>query len=92
MGTSSESLSALEQKTDDALLMLLNHNVSVRSSFDAAIAVGMSEEHALKSVICYLASLNYRTLGILTDAIMYGMPVTPEVADVRNRIVGATKY
>jgi hypothetical protein len=37
------------------------------------------------------SELNKRALAIIADAIMHGMPVTEEVADVRNQIVCGTK-
>ena len=37
------------------------------------------------------SELNKRALAIISDAIMHGMPVTEEVADVRNQIVCGTK-
>lgn len=36
-----------------------------------------------------ICDLNKRALAIITDAIMHGMPITEEVAAVRNEIVGA---
>lgn len=37
-----------------------------------------------------LRTLNKRALAIITDAVMHGLPVSEEVAAVRNAIVGAT--
>lgn len=50
------------------------------------------ENSRLKAEIVQLTELNRRALAIITDAIMCGMPITEEVADVRNKIVGCNRY
>lgn len=48
----------------------------------------MSEINRLRAENQRLADLNRRALAIIADAIMHGMPITPEVAAVRNEILG----
>ena len=43
--------------------------------------------HDLQAGIERLTELNTRALAIIADAIMHGMPITGEVAAVRNAIV-----
>ena len=55
----------------------------VQSALDAGVPKCSSSPEELER----LKGLNKRALAIITDAIMHGMPITPEVADVRNQIV-----
>jgi hypothetical protein len=73
---------------DDKFLELLLTNSAVRQCYDAATLSGLSEEQRLKAVIVALADLNKRAMSIIAAAAVYGgMPITQEVADVRNEIV-----
>lgn len=51
------------------------------------IAAARTDLPACVAEIERLRDLNRRALGIISDAIMHGMPITPEVAAVRNAIV-----
>jgi hypothetical protein len=70
---------------------VMQNNVPARRGYDAAKSYGLSEEYRLKAAIVQLTEMNRRAMAIITDAIMHGMPITPEVADVRNQIVGSSR-
>ena len=77
----------LELKFMESML----NNVPARRGYDAAKSFGLDEEMRLKAAIIQLTEMNKRAIAIITDAIMHGMPISKEVADVRNQIVGASK-
>ncbi len=77
----------LEAKYTDSMV----NNVAARRGYDAAKSFGMNEELRLKAAVIQLTELNKRAMSIITNAIMHGMPITEEVADVRNQIVGASR-
>lgn len=80
-----------EDELEDKFRECMLNNVAARAGYDAAKSFGMSEEQRLKAAVIQLAELNKRAMAIITDAIMHGMPITEEVADVRNQIVGASQ-
>ncbi len=79
------------QELEDKFLEVMQNNVPARRGYDAAKALGMDEESRLKAAIIQLTEMNRRAMAIITDAIMHGMPISKEVADVRNQIVGASR-
>lgn len=82
------------QHEDELQAMFIDcmcNNIPARCGYDAAEAAGMQEEMRLKAAIIQLTQMNKRAMAIITDAIMHGMPITKEVADVRNQIVGASR-
>jgi len=78
-----------EDELEDKFRECMLNNVAARTGYDAEKSFGVSEEQRLKAAVIQLTKLNKRAMSIITDAIMHGMPVTEEVADVRNQIVGA---
>lgn len=79
-----------EDELEDRFRECMVNNVAARRGYDAAKSFGMSEEQRLKAAVIQLTELNKRAMSIITDAIMHGMPITEEIADVRNQIVGAS--
>ena len=55
-------------------------------TIDFARSLEVANQQAMAEIV-RLQILNRRALAIITDAIMHGMPITPEIADVRNQIV-----
>lgn len=49
------------------------------------------ENDELKAEVERLRALTVRAMSIITNAIMHGMPITEEVAAVRNEIVCGKK-
>lgn len=80
-----------EDELEAKFIDVMVNNVAARRGYDAAKAFGMNEEMRLKAAVIQLTELNKRAMSIITDAIMHGMPITKEVADVRNQIVGASR-
>jgi len=78
-----------EYELEDKFCEAMRNNVAAKRGYDAAKSFGMSEEQRLKAAVIQLTELNKRAMAIITDAIMHGMPITEEIADVRNEIVGA---
>lgn len=76
-----------EDELEDKFRECMLKNVVARRGYDAAKSFGLSEEYRLKAAVIQLTELNKRAMSIITDAIMHGMPITQEVADVRNEIV-----
>lgn len=68
---------------------IITSNTAVRHGYDSAKSFGLNEEMRLKAAVVVVAELNKRALAIIANAIMHGMPITQEVADVRNQIVGS---
>ncbi|WP_146534790.1 hypothetical protein [Rubripirellula reticaptiva] len=79
-----------EMELEDKFREIMQNNVAVRHGYDSAKSFGLNEEMRLKATVIVVAELNKRAQAIITEAIMHGMPITEEVADVRNQIVGAT--
>lgn len=79
-----------EMELEDKFREIMQNSVAVRHGYDSAKSFGLNEEMRLKAAVIVVAELNKRAQAIITDAIMHGMPITEEVADVRNQIVGAT--
>lgn len=75
----------LEEKYQD----VMRNSAVARCGYDTAQKFQLDEECRLKAAIIQLAELNKRAMVIISSAIMHGMPITEEVADVRNKIVGA---
>lgn len=73
----------------EKFLECMQNNVPARRGYDAAKSFGLAEEWRLKAAIIQLTEMNRRAMAIISDAIMHGMPVSEEVADVRNQIVGS---
>lgn len=69
---------------------VLRNNAAARQIYITAQRAGMSEAQCLRAVIVQLAELNQRAMTIIADAIMHGMPITAEVAAVRNQLVMAS--
>lgn len=80
-----------EQELEEKFRECMKNNVPAQRGYDAAKACGLDEEMRLKAAVIQLTEMNRRAMAIITDAIMHGMPITPEVADVRNQIVGAVR-
>lgn len=80
-----------EDEVEARFTEVMVNNVAARRGYDAAKSFGMDEEMRLKAAIIQLTEMNKRAMSIITDAIMHGMPITEEVADVRNQIVGASR-
>ena len=80
-----------EDEVEAKFTEVMVNNVAARRGYDAAKSFGMDEEMRLKAAIIQLTEMNKRAMSIITDAIMHGMPITEEVADVRNQIVGASR-
>lgn len=74
---------------EDRFREVMLNNVAAKRGYDAAKSFGMTEEQRLKAAVIQLADLNNRAMAIIVDAVMHGMPITKEVADVRNKIVGS---
>lgn len=66
---------------------VMRNSAPARHGYDTAEQFQLDEECRLKAAIIQLAELNNRAMAIISDAIMHGMPITEEVADVRNQIV-----
>jgi hypothetical protein len=80
-----------EDELEDKFRECMQNSVPARRGYDAAKSFGLDEESRLKAAIIQLTEMNKRAMAIITDAIMHGMPITPEVADVRNQIVGSSR-
>lgn len=80
-----------EQELEDMFRECMQKNVPAQRGYNAARNCGLNEEMRLKAAVIQLTAMNKRAMAIITDAIMHGMPITPEVADVRNQIVGAVR-
>ncbi len=86
-----EEQPAHQDELDAKFLEVMQNNVPASRGYDAAKSFGLDEESRLKAAIINLTEMNHRAMAIITDAIMHGMPISPEVADVRNQIVGASR-
>ncbi len=80
-----------EEELEDKFRECMQNNVPARRGYDTAKSFGLSEEYRLKAAIIQLTEMNRRAMAIIADAVVHGMPITPEVADVRNQIVGASR-
>ena len=80
-----------EHELEDKFTECMQNNVPARRGYDAAKDAGLDEEMRLKAAVIQLTEMNRRAMAIITDAIIHGMPITKEVADVRNQIVGAVR-
>lgn len=80
-----------EDELDGKFRECMLNNVPARRGYDTAKSFGMDEESRLKAAIIQLTEMNKRAMAIIADAIMHGMPISEEVADVRNQIVGSSR-
>jgi hypothetical protein len=80
-----------EDELEEKFCECMQNNVPARRGYDAAKSFGLDEESRLKAAIIQLTEMNRRAMAIIADAIMHGMPISEEIADVRNQIVGASK-
>ena len=78
-----------ELELEDKFSEVMQNNAAVRHGYDSAKSFGLNEEMRLKAAVIVVAELNTRALAIIADAICRGMPISQEVADVRNQIVGS---
>ena len=77
------------QEIDDEFWNVIQNNAVANRGYNTAKNLRLGEEDCLRCAVIALAQMNKRAMSIITDAIMHGMPITQEVADVRNEIVGA---
>lgn len=78
-----------EYELEDKFRECMASSVTARRAYDAAKSFGMTEEQRLKSAVIQVVDLNRRAMAIIANAISHGMPITEEIADVRNQIVVA---
>lgn len=76
-----------EDELDAKYRQVMVNNAAARRGYDAAKSFGMNEEMRAKAAVIQLAELNQRAMAIIADAILHGMPITKDVAEVRNQIV-----
>ena len=81
-----EPIAAREMETKFCEIM--DGSAEVRHGYDTAKSLGLNEEMRLKAAVIVVAELNKRAMAIIADAIMHGMPITREVADVQITIAG----
>jgi hypothetical protein len=76
-----------EDELGEKFRQVIVNNAAARRGYDAAKSFGMNEEMRAKAAVIQLAELNQRAMAIIADAILHGMPITKDVAEVRNQIV-----
>ena len=75
-----------ESEIDDQFRDVITNNAVAYRGYTTAKNIRLGEEDCLRCAVIALSQMNDRAMAIISDAIMHGMPITTEVADVRNAI------
>jgi len=74
-----------EDELEEKFRNVMANSAVARRGYDAAKSYGMNEEMRAKAAVIQLAELNNRAMAIIADAILHGMPITKEVAELRTQ-------
>ena len=84
--------SIYENEINDEFRHVIQNNAVANRGYNMAKDLRLGEEDCLRCAVIALAKMNDRAMAVITDAIIHGMPMTKEVADVRKEIVGVNVH
>ena len=84
-----DTVGELRQLSNDLQVGPIEHVLKFKHP--AILANAATEIVELREEVERLQSLSRRAVAIIADAICHGMPITREVADVRNQILGSSR-